>query len=88
MNGEALGKWTLVELLAVGWSEDMAARFPNAVHAGCRQEMHAGEDGLLRPCSPPRCMGWHCNRCGKATSSYGHHMCPDRPAAPTGVAEK
>ncbi len=66
------GKWELVELLAVMWNPEMAQRFPNAEHHFCRQEMRHDE-------TAPRCVGWHCNRCGAATNSYGHHKCPDRP---------
>jgi hypothetical protein len=56
----------------------MADRFPSASHAGCRQQMEL-RGGEFHSFDPPRCMGWHCNRCGKATNSYGHHSCPDRP---------
>jgi hypothetical protein len=72
------GKWEAVELLAVMWSSEMAERFPNADHSGCRQELRATDAGF-EPFDPPRCFGWHCNRCGRATNCYGHHNCPDRP---------
>lgn len=68
----------MAELLAVMWNDEMAHRFPNAEHHHCRQEMRPTENGF-EPFAPPRCMGWHCNRCGAATNSYGHHDCPDRP---------
>lgn len=67
------GKWKLTELLAVQWNPEMEQRFPNAEHHFCRQEMRPGE--------PMHCIGWHCNRCGQATNSYGHHDCPDRPVS-------
>lgn len=73
----SLDRYQLGELLAVGWSADMAARFPHADHRGCRQEMqHDGTSWV--PYSPARCAGWHCNRCGAPTNSFGHHNCPDR----------
>ena len=72
------GRWEVGELLAVSWSDEMAQRFPNADHTGCRQE--CWHDGTQwQPHGPPRCHGWHCNRCGAPTNSYGHHACPDRP---------
>lgn len=74
------GKWEIQELLAVTWNDEMAQRFPNAEHHFCRQEMRPTEDGFA-PFDPPHCVGWHCNRCGAATNSYGHHNCPDRPVA-------
>lgn len=76
------GKWQLGELLAVSWDADMASRFPNADHASCRQQMQPGPDGW-EPFDPPRCAGFHCNRCGAPTNSYGHHDCPDRPQEAT-----
>jgi len=72
-----LDRYQLGEVLAVGWNADMAARFPNANHHGCRQEMRPVND-RWQPFNPPRCHGWHCNRCGAPTNSYGHHECPDR----------
>lgn len=76
---EILGRWSVGELLAVKWNDDMAKRFPNAEHACCRQEMRMGEHGA--ECfDPPHCMGWHCNRCGAPTNDQGNHSCPDRPA--------
>ena len=79
--GEIIGgHYELGELLAVEWNDDMAERFPNADHDTCRQEV-IWDDGNWRPYDPPRCHGWHCNRCGAPTNSYGHHRCPDRPEA-------
>ncbi|AMS02077.1 hypothetical protein BJD70_gp59 [Mycobacterium phage Panchino] len=73
----SLDRYQLGELLTVGWNDEMAARFPNADHATCRQEMrHDGTAWV--PYDPPRCLGWHCNRCGAPTNSYGRHNCPDR----------
>lgn len=66
-----LGKYEIVELVAVMWSDGMAARFPKADHAMCRQD-HTDPDR-------PVCYGWHCNRCGVPTSYQGHNNCPDRP---------
>lgn len=78
MSDDILGKWKVTELLAVIWDDEMAARFPNAEHHFCRQEFRPDENGMAEPFDPPHCVGWHCNRCGKATNSYGHHECPDR----------
>lgn len=75
-----LGKYQIAELLAVTWNDDMAARFPNANHTMCRQEMDVRVDGC-HPFDPPHCVGWHCNRCGAPTNAWGHHDCPDRPEA-------
>lgn len=66
------------EVLAIQWNTEMAARFPNADHHGCRQEMW--HDGTYwKTYSPPRCSGYHCNRCGAATGMFGHTNCPDKP---------
>jgi len=73
----SLSDYQLGELLAVGWNPEMAVRFPNADHYGCRQEMSQLADRWA-PYVPARCVGYHCNRCGAATNSYGHHSCPDR----------
>lgn len=70
-----LDRYEIAELVAVMWNDDMAARFPNAQHHFCRQM--PGEPG-----GPVRCFGWHCNRCGQPTNSFGHHDCPDRPEKP------
>lgn len=73
----SLDRYRLGEILATGWNPEMAARFPNADHHGCRQEMW--HDGTYwQRFDPVRCGGYHCNRCGAATNSYGHHDCPDR----------
>ena len=78
----SLEDFTPIELVAVQWNPDMAQRFPNADHTGCRQLMRRLPDGRTWvPCDPPQCHGWHCNRCGAPTNSYGHHTCPDRPEA-------
>ena len=77
----SLDRYQLGEVLATQWCDDMAARFPNADHHGCRQEMQAIND-RWKPYNPARCHGWHCNRCGAPTNAYGHHNCPDRPGAP------
>lgn len=76
----SLDRYELGEILCTQWSSEMAARFPNADHRGCRQMMRADHD-LDRwvPFDPPRCVGYHCNRCGAPTNSFGHHDCPDRP---------
>jgi hypothetical protein len=76
----SLDRYLIHELLAVGWNDDMAARVPNADHHGCRQEMRPVND-RWQPLNPPRCHGYHCNRCGAATNAYGHHDCPDRPVS-------
>lgn len=74
------GRYRITELLCVMWNDDMAARFPDANHIDCRQEMRVAHNGYL-PFDPVRCIDWHCNRCGQSTNSMGHHDCPDRPAA-------
>lgn len=79
MSGERVGHWKLQELLAVGWSADMAARFPNVDHTFCRQQMVPDDNGQWGPADPVRCMSWHCNRCGASTDAQGGHNCPDRP---------
>ena len=78
MSDDILGEWQVQELVAVMWNDDMAARFPNAEHTMCRQEFW-NKDGMAEPFDPPRCRGWHCNRCGAPTNDRGHHTCPDRP---------
>lgn len=70
-------RYEICELVAVGWSDDMAERFPNADHTMCRQEFQEIYGRIV----PTRCRGWHCNRCGKPTNCQGGHDCPDRPAA-------
>lgn len=65
---ELLGKYTVGELLASVWNDEMAQRFPNADHTFCRV------DGRTL-----RCHGLHCNRCGAPTDAQGGHDCPDRP---------
>lgn len=78
--GEIIGgRWEVQELVAAGWNGDLAARFPDADHAGCRQMMYH-EHGGWHPYDPPKCLDWHCNRCGAPTNSFGHHDCLDRPA--------
>lgn len=69
---EILGKYTLGELLAVGWDAEMAQRFPNADHTCCRVQVD-------RHGNVVRCAGLHCNRCGQSTDCQGGHDCPDRP---------
>jgi hypothetical protein len=50
----------------VQWSSQMAERFPEVSHDGCRQSMRpVPETGLWRPFSPPLCHDWHCPTCGK-----------------------
>ncbi|TXH16446.1 MAG: hypothetical protein E6R06_31085 [Mycobacterium sp.] len=71
--GDLGGRFELGELLAVEWNADMAQRFPNADHNGCRVQVDT--EGQVVACHD-----WHCNRCGAPTNSYGHHECPDRPA--------
>lgn len=66
-------RFEFAELLCVGWNEEMAQRFPNADHAGCRVLLDPSTLKVIR------CVGWHCNRCGAPTNAYGHHDCPDRP---------
>ena len=73
----SLDRYQIGEILCTEWNPEMASRFPAADHRGCRQEMfHNGT--YWESYSPARCHGYHCNRCGAATNSYGHHGCPDR----------
>ncbi len=74
----SLDRYTLGELMAVTWNAEMAQRFPNADHRGCRQEGYL-DGNEWKPYNPVRCAGWHCNRCGAPTNGFGHHDCPDRP---------
>lgn len=74
----SLDRYQLGEILCIGWNPEMAARFPKADHTGCRQEMRQ-VGGRWIPFNPVRCVGYHCNRCGAPTNSFGHHECPDRP---------
>lgn len=74
MTDHLAGRYQITELLAVAWNDDMASRFPNADHHGCRQEMW--HDGTYwKTHNPPRCHGYHCNDCGSATNIMGHHNC-------------
>ena len=73
----SLDRYQLGYVVAVSWNDDMARRFPNADHHGCRQEMRDMGDRYT-PFDPPRCHGYHCNRCGAATGSFGHNDCPDK----------
>ena len=74
-----LDRYQFTELLCVQWNPEMAARFPHASHAGCRQLMQWTEASGWQPHDPPMCSGYHCNRCGAPTNMFGHHDCPDRP---------
>ncbi|QFG04906.1 hypothetical protein SEA_NITZEL_81 [Mycobacterium phage Nitzel] len=70
-------RFQMLELMAVEWNDEMAARFPNASHVGCRQQVW--HDGIgWRSFEPVRCRDLHCNRCGSPTGCYGQHECPDR----------
>ena len=73
----SLDRYQLGEILCSQWNDEMAQRFPKADHHGCRQEMRQVND-RWQPHHPARCRGYHCNRCGAPTNSYGHHDCPDR----------
>lgn len=71
-----LDNYELGDIVAVQWYAGMNDLFPNADHTGCRQEMyHDGE--YWRSYDPPRCMGYHCLRCGAATGMFGHRGCPN-----------
>lgn len=76
----SLDNYKFIEMVAVQWNPDMAARFPNAEHDGCRQMLQIADDGTHEAFDPPRCVGYHCNRCGAPTNMYGYHDCPDRVA--------
>lgn len=64
--------WRIVDTLAVAWDEDMEARFPAVEHDECRVLVSEDRQTFV-------CRGWHCNRCGAPTNSFGGHECPDRP---------
>ena len=70
----AIEDYKIMELLAVQWNEELAARFPNADHHECRQLMRQDGDKWV-PYSPVRCAGWHCHLCGSPTNIMGHHHC-------------
>lgn len=71
-----IDRYRIGYVVAVEWNPDMAARFPNADHNGCRQELwHDGHHWKRH--QPAKCHGYHCNRCGAATGMYGHTNCPD-----------
>lgn len=67
-----LNDYELHDLLAVQWNELLAARFPNASHQMCRQEMRWDGEQYVSY-SPVRCIGWHCHKCGEPTNMMGHH---------------
>ena len=69
------GRYKLGDVVAVEWNPALAEQFPVADHHGCRQELWHDGDTWQR-FDPVRCHGFHCNRCGAATNSYGHHNCP------------
>lgn len=66
------GQYQLGDMVAVQWNPDLADRFPDADHRGCRQSMRE-VNGLLKPFYPALCHGYHCPRCGAPTNMYGHH---------------
>lgn len=68
------GRYLLGDPVAVEWNGELAQRFPDADHHGCRQEMwHDGQH--WRRHTPIRCHGYHCPRCGQACGSNGHRDC-------------
>jgi len=73
--------YTLEELVAVQWNPELAEQFPDASHVGCRQ-ITERRDGRWQPSIPPRCLGWHCPRCGEGTGSFGHNDCPATSTSP------
>ena len=68
------GRYQIGDAVAVEWNPEMAQRFPDADHHGCRQLFHL-EGEHWAPHDPPRCVGWHCPNCGAATGSFGHSEC-------------
>lgn len=72
-----LSDYELRDIVAAVWDDDLAARFPDADHRGCRQEMY--HDGQVwRSHVPARCRGYHCVHCGEATGQFGHRNCPKK----------
>ena len=70
------GRWLLSNVVAVQWSDALAAEFPDADHAGCYQSHKwVPELGRFEPFVPALCHDWHCPRCGRACNSMGHHEC-------------
>lgn len=67
-----LDRYELGEVVAVQWNPALAAEFPDAKHTHCRQAMWHDSDSW-RPYNPPRCVGYHCPKCGAPVNSYGHH---------------
>lgn len=69
-------RYELGDVVAVEWNTFLRAQFPHADHTRCRQEMFADHDtGRWVPFHPPRCVDWHCPRCGKPCNGFGHHTC-------------
>jgi hypothetical protein len=74
MDDHMLGNIKLGPVVAVQWCDDMAARFPDADHHGCRQSMRP-VGARWMPFDPPLCHGYHCPHCGAPTGQYGHRRC-------------
>lgn len=64
--------------IAIGWNPQLAELFPNADHVGCRQQMWVDGDHW-QPFDPPKCVDYHCPRCGTACNVFGHHNCTKPP---------
>lgn len=65
--------------VAVEWNPGLAQQFPNAEHHGCRQVYHLDRDGEWAAYNPPRCVGYHCPRCGTPVGLTGHRNCDGSP---------
>ena len=62
--------------IAVQWNDALAELFPWADHRNCRQRMWVDEQTQRwQPYDPPRCVDYHCPRCGASTNVMGHHDC-------------
>ena len=69
----SLDDYELADVVAVEWNDELAARFPDADHTGCRTRYRITEAGKWVPVEPIACVGWHCPNCGQPTNLMGHH---------------
>lgn len=71
-----MDNYELREIVAVQWNPVLAEQFPNAEHRNCRQAMRANHDtNMWEPYDPPRCVDYHCHKCGNPCNVMGHHTC-------------
>ena len=69
-------RYELGPVVAVQWNNELADRFPNADHTGCRQSLrHITELGVWEPFTPALCHDYHCPNCGNPCNYTGHRQC-------------